>query len=293
MTGKSRIESHILFGFFARRKLLRAIYHVLMIALTFTMAYPFVWAVVSSFKTSGQMFAGNPLTLVPKPFTLVNYERTLDLLPFGMFMRNSLFLSISIPVLMIFLSSLCAYGLARLEFKGRNFIFMLFVATMMVPSHVTLIPNYVIVSKLGWIDNYISLFVSAIFTGSNAFNIFFFRQYFMSIPKDLEQAAIIDGCSFAGVYFRIILPNSKPAIATVAILSFRSVWNSFLWPMLVINSFDKMTVTVGLQYYRGAVDNSAQVLAGVTLAIIPVILVFLVFQKYFINSTINSGFGGT
>lgn len=293
MTGKSRIESHILFGFFAKRKLLRAIYHVLMIALTFTMAYPFVWAVVSSFKTSGQMFAGNPLTLVPKPFTLVNYERTLDLLPFGMFMRNSLFLSISIPVLMIFLSSLCAYGLARLEFKGRNFIFMLFVATMMVPSHVTLIPNYVIVSKLGWIDNYISLFVSAIFTGSNAFNIFFFRQYFMSIPKDLEQAAIIDGCSFAGVYFRIILPNSKPAIATVAILSFRSVWNSFLWPMLVINSFDKMTVTVGLQYYRGAVDNSAQVLAGVTLAIIPVILVFLVFQKYFINSTINSGFGGT
>ena len=293
MIEKARSESRIIFGFYTQRKLLRIIYHVFMIALTFTMAYPFIWAVVSSFKTSGQMFSGNPLTLIPNPFTLVNYERTLDLLPFGMFMKNSLVLSITIPMLMIFLSSLCAYGLARLEFRGRNFIFMLFVATMMVPSHVTLIPNYVIVSKLGWIDHYISLFVSAIFTGSNAFNIFFFRQYFMSIPKDLEQAAIIDGCSFAGVYFRIILPNSKPAIATVAILSFRTVWNSFLWPMLVINSFDKMTVTVGLQYYRGAVDNSAQVLAGVTLAIIPVIIVFLAFQKYFINSTINSGFGGT
>lgn len=293
MTGNMKIEPRVVFSFYAKRRLTRLIYHIFMIVLTFTMAYPFLWAVVSSFKTSGQMFTGNPLTLIPRPFTLVNYERTLDLLPFGMFLRNSLVLSISIPLLMILLSSLCAYGLARLEFKGRNFLFMLFVATMMVPSHVTLIPNYMIVSKLGWIDNYISLFVNAIFTGSNAFNIFFFRQYFMSIPKDLEQAAIIDGCSHAGVYFRIILPNSKPAIATVAILSFRSVWNSFLWPMLVINSFDKMTVTVGLQYYRGAVDNSAQVLAGVTLAIIPVILVFLVFQKYFINSTINSGFGGT
>lgn len=293
MTGNMKIEPRVVFSFYTKRRLTRLIYHIFMIVLTFMMAYPFLWAVVSSFKTSGQMFTGNPLTLIPRPFTLVNYERTLDLLPFGMFLRNSLVLSISIPLLMILLSSLCAYGLARLEFKGRNFLFMLFVATMMVPSHVTLIPNYMIVSKLGWIDNYISLFVGAIFTGSNAFNIFFFRQYFMSIPKDLEQAAIIDGCSHAGVYFRIILPNSKPAIATVAILSFRSVWNSFLWPMLVINSFDKMTVTVGLQYYRGAVDNSAQVLAGVTLAIIPVILVFLVFQKYFINSTINSGFGGT
>ena len=294
MTKKILAPTHSsMLNYYTKHKLLSFVYHLIMIALSFTMAYPFVWAVMSSFKTSGQMFAGNPLTLIPRPFTLINYERTLELLPFGMFMRNSLVLSLAIPALMILFSSLCAYGLSRLEFRGRNFIFMLFVSTMMVPSHVTLIPNYLIVSRLGWIDSYVSLFVNAIFTGVNAFNIFFFRQFFMSIPKDLEQAAIIDGCSFAGVYFRIILPNSKPAIATVAILSFRTVWNSFLWPMLVINSFEKMTVTVGLQYYHGAVDNSAQVLAGVTLAIIPVILVFLAFQKYFINSTIYSGFGGT
>lgn len=277
----------------SRRKLKRIVYHTLMLLLTFTMAYPFLWAVFSSFKTSGQMFEGNPLTLIPRPFTLINYERTLALLPFGMFLKNSIILSAAIPMLMIFFSSLCAYSLARLRFKGRNFIFILFVGTMMVPSHVTLIPNYILVSKLGWIDRYVCLFAHAIFTGENAFNIFFFRQYFLSIPKDIEQAAIIDGCGFAGVFFRIILPNSKPAIATVAILSFRAVWNSFLWPMLVINSFDKMTVTVGLQYYKGAVDNAAQVLSGVTLAIIPVIIVFIAFQKHFINSTLNSGFGGT
>jgi len=280
-------------GHFSSRRILRVFYHLFMLALAFTMIYPFLWAVTSSFKTSGQMFTGNPLTLIPNPSTLVNYERTLELLPFISFMRNSIILSISIPALMILFSSLCAYALARLEFRGRNVIFILFVATMMVPSHVTLIPNYTIVSRLGWIDSYICLFVNMIFTSANAFNIFFFRQYFMSIPKDLENAAIIDGCSHAGIYFRIVLPNSKPAIATVAILSFRTVWNSFLWPMLVINSFDKMTVTVGLQYYRSAVDNSTQVLAGVTLAIIPVIIVFLIFQRQFINSTVNSGFGGT
>lgn len=281
-----------LFGYYGLKKVGRAVYHVCMLLLTFLMVYPFIWAICSSFKTTEQMFGQSPLSLIPRPFTLYNYERTLEILPFDMFLRNSLFLSISIPLMMILIASLCAYALARLNFKGRNLIFLLFISTMMIPSHVVLIPNYSIVSKLGWVDKYISLFVNSLFTGANAFNIFFFRQFFMSIPKDLENAAIIDGCSHAGVYFRIILPNSKPAIATVAILSFRSVWNSFLWPMIVINSYDKMTITVGLQYYKYAVDNAAMVLAGVTIAIIPVIVVFLVFQKYFINSTVNSGFGG-
>lgn len=288
-----KVQPHSILGYYRARKAGRAVYHVFMMALTFTMVYPFLWAVCSSFKTSGQMFSGSTLTLIPRPFTLVNYERTLQILPFDMFLRNSLCLSVAIPFLMIVVASLCAYALARLEFKGRNVIFLLFLSTMMIPGHVVLIPNYSIVSMLGWVDKYIALFVNALFTGSNAFNIFFFRQYFMSIPKDLENAAIIDGCSHAGVYFRIILPNSKPAIATVAILSFRTVWNSFLWPMLVINSFDKMTITVGLQYYKGAVENTAMVLAGVTIAIIPVIIVFLIFQKYFMNATMNSGFGGT
>lgn len=288
-----KAQQRSLLGYYRARKLGRVVYHVFMMALTFIMVYPFLWAVCSSFKTSAQMFGSTPLTLIPKPFTLINYERTLEILPFGMFLRNSLYLSISIPLLMIVVASLCAYALARLEFKGRNVIFLLFLSTMMIPGHVVLIPNYSIISKLNWVDKYIALFVNSLFTGANAFNIFFFRQYFMSIPKDLENAAIIDGCSHAGVYFRIILPNSKPAIATVAILSFRSVWNSFLWPMLVINSYDKMTITVGLQYYKGAVDNAATVLAGVTIAIIPVIVVFLIFQKYFMNATMNSGFGGT
>lgn len=129
-------------------------------------------------------------------------------------------------------------------------------------------------------------------TGTNAFNIFFFRQYFLSIPKDLENAAIVDGCSRLGVFFKIVLPNAKPAIATTAILSFRSVWNAFLWPMIVINDYDKLTLTVGLKYLKEWDPNWAVLLAGATISIVPIVIVFLLFQKYFMASAMNSGFGG-
>lgn len=280
-------------GYNKTKKLNTILFHVMMMVIAFVMIYPFLWAVCSSFKTSGQMYSDTPLQLLPKPFTLENYKRTWEVLPFNMFLTNSILLSIAIPAAMIVFSSTAAYAFARLRFKGKNFIFFLFLSTMMIPSHVVLIPNFAIVSKLGWIDSYLALFVNSLFTGANAFNIFFFRQYFMTIPKDLENAAIIDGCNRAEVFFRIIMPNAKPAMATVAILSFRSVWNSFLWPMLVINDYDKMTITVGLQYFKGSVSNQAEVLAGTVIALIPVIVVFVIFQKYFIDSTVNSGFGGT
>lgn len=212
MTEKILAQTHSsMLNYYTKHKLLSFVYHLIMIALSFTMAYPFVWAVMSSFKTSGQMFAGNPLTLIPRPFTLINYERTLELLPFGMFMRNSLVLSLAIPALMILFSSLCAYGLSRLEFRGRNFIFMLFVSTMMVPSHVTLIPNYLIVSRLGWIDSYVSLFVNAIFTGVNAFNIFSSVSSLCPSPKTWSRLpsltdAVLPACISASSF---PIPNRR------------------------------------------------------------------------------------
>ena len=163
---------------------------------------------------------------------------------------------------------------------------------MMIPSHVTMIPNYKTVVDFKLINTYWALFLSSMFTASNAFNIFFFRQYFLSIPKELESAAIIDGCSRAKVFFKIILPNAKPAIATTAILSFRGVWNAFLWPMLVINDYDKMPLTVGLKFLKEVEPNWGVLLAGATLSIIPIVIVFLVFQNYFMQSSMNSGFGG-
>ncbi len=263
-----------------------------MVALSLFMVFPFIWSLLSSFKPVQQLYSDSPLNMIPDPFTTENYKRLFEVLPFGRFMVNSIFLSITIPITMIFIASITAYALTRLEFKGRNLLFMAFISTMMIPSHVTLIPNYKIIVDMNLYNTYIALFLTNIFTASNAFNIFFFRQYFLSVPKDLENAAIVDGCSRIGVFFKVILPNAKPAIATTAILSFRSVWNAFLWPMLVINDYDKLTLTVGLKYLKEWETNWAVLLAGATFSVIPIIMVYLLFQKHFMASTMNSGFGG-
>ncbi|HHV83498.1 MAG TPA: carbohydrate ABC transporter permease [Tepidanaerobacter syntrophicus] len=268
------------------------ILNFILLLISFTMIFPFVWTLCASFKTRTQIHNGNPFDLIPRPFTLRNYERAWEMMPFTRFLINSLALSILIPTLMVLLSSLSGYAFAKLKFKGRNVIFLAILSTMMMPGHVTLIPNYVIMRVLNWIDKYIALIVHPLFTGSSAFNIFFFRQFFLSIPKDLEDAAIIDGCTRARMFFSIVMPNSKPAIATVAILSFRSVWNSFLWPSIVMNTYEKMTITVGLQYFKAMVSGWGELLAGTTVALIPMLVVFIIFQKYFIRSTLNTGFGG-
>ncbi|MDU5110517.1 MAG: carbohydrate ABC transporter permease [Clostridium sp.] len=267
-------------------------YHIFMIILSLIMIYPFIWAVMSSFKPVEQLYSGNPLNIIPTEFTLQNYKRLMEVLPFDKMLFNSIFLSITIPIAMIIVAALAAYAVTRIEFKGRNILFFAFIATMMIPSHVTLIPNYKIIVDMNLYNSFTAIFLSSMFTASNAFNIFFFRQYFLSIPKDLENAAIVDGCSKIGIFFKIVLPNAKPAIATTAILSFRNVWNSFLWPMLVINDYDKLPLTVGLNYLKGSEPNWAVLLAGATLSIIPIVIIFLVFQKYFMASTMNSGFGG-
>lgn len=280
-------------GMSARKKLANIFYHTFMIILCLIMIYPFVWSLFSSFKSSSQLYTDNPLNMIPSPWTIENYERLFEVLPFGKFVFNSLFLSVTIPVAMIAVASLTAYALTRLRFKGRNILFLAFVATMMIPSHVTLIPNYQTIVDMKLYNTYAALFMTSVFTASNAFNIFFFRQFFLSIPKDLENAAIIDGCSRIEVFFKIILPNSKPAIATTAILSFRSIWNNFLMPMLVINDYDKLPLTVGLKYLKEWEPNWAVLLAGATISIVPIVIVFLAFQKYFMQSNLKAGFGGT
>lgn len=274
------------------RQSTRVAYHAFMIAICLIMVYPFVWSFFSSFKSQQQLYGGNPLALLPDEATLDNYRRLFEVLPFDRFILNSVVLSIAIPVAMIAVASLTAYALTRLRFRGRNVLFLAFVATMMVPSHVTLIPNYKIIIDMHLANTYLALFLSSMFTGANAFNIFFFRQFFLSFPKDLENAAIIDGCSRFGVFLRVILPNAKPAIATTAILSFRSVWNSFLWPMLVITDYDRLTLTVGLKYLKEWETNWAVLLAGATISIVPILIVFFAFQRQFVASTMNTGFGG-
>jgi multiple sugar transport system permease protein len=257
------------------------------------MIYPFIWSITASFKTSAQIYNGNPLDLIPRPFTVENYIRAWNLLPFDRFIANSMLMSTVVPLISVFLSSMAGYAFARLRFKGRDTIFLILLGVMMLPGHITLIPRYSLMRWLGWINTYWALIIPSIFSAALVFNIFFMRQYFLGIPKELEEAALIDGCSRFKLWWKIIMPNAKPAIATIAIISFKFQWNSFLWPNVVINDFLKMPLQVGLTYLQSNVETRWDVLmAGAAISIIPIILVFLFFQRYFISSVLNSGMGG-
>ena len=268
------------------------IYNALMVLLCLVIIYPLIWTIFSSFKTNQQIFSESPINLIPRPFTTGNYQKLLTIYAVPLMVFNGLYLAIVIPVLSMLTSSMAAYALARLRFRGRNVIFLLLISTMMIPGYVTLIPNFAIMVKLKLLNSHWALILRSALSGS-ATSIFLFRQFFLSIPRDLENAAIVDGCSWPGVFFRIIMPNSKPAIATVIILSFRSTWNSFLWPQLVLQTDRLWTWTLALKILSESETNQAVLLAGSVISILPILIIYLACQKYFVNSQVSAGFGGT
>ena len=268
------------------------IYNALMVLLCLVIIYPLIWTIFSSFKTNQQIFSESPINLIPRPFTTGNYQKLLTIYDVPRMVFNGLYLAIVIPVLSMLTSSMAAYALARLRLKGRNVIFLLLISTMMIPGYVTLIPNFAIMVKLKLLNSHWALILRSALSGS-ATSIFLFRQFFLSIPRDLENAAIVDGCSWPGVFFRIIMPNSKPAIATVIILSFRSTWNSFLWPQLVLQTDRLWTWTLALKILSESETNQAVLLAGSVISILPILIIYLACQKYFVNSQVSAGFGGT
>ena len=268
------------------------IYNALMVLLCLVIIYPLIWTIFSSFKTNQQIFSESPINLIPRPFTTGNYQKLLTIYDVPLMVFNGLYLAIVIPVLSMLTSSMAAYALARLRFRGRNVIFLLLISTMMIPGYVTLIPNFAVMVKLKLLNSHWALILRSALSGS-ATSIFLFRQFFLSIPRDLENAAIVDGCSWPGVFFRIIMPNSKPAIATVIILSFRSTWNSFLWPQLVLQTDRLWTWTLALKILSESETNQAVLLAGSVISILPILIIYLACQKYFVNSQVSAGFGGT
>ena len=268
------------------------IYNALMVLLCLVIIYPLIWTIFSSFKTNQQIFSESPINLIPRPFTTGNYQKLLTIYDVPLMVFNGLYLAIVIPVLSMLTSSMAAYALARLRFRGRNVIFLLLISTMMIPGYVTLIPNFAIMVKLKLLNSHWALILRSALSGS-ATSIFLFRQFFLSIPRDLENEAIVDGCSWPGVFFRIIMPNSKPAIATVIILSFRSTWNSFLWPQLVLQTDLLWTWTLALKILSESETNQAVLLAGSVISILPILIIYLACQKYFVNSQVSAGFGGT
>ncbi|MBP1655281.1 MAG: sugar transporter permease, partial [Bacteroidetes bacterium] len=206
--------------------------HLLLYAMAFMTVAPFLWMLLASFKDLGEILQYPP-TWIPQRIILDNFVNAFQAAPFGRFYFNSLFVASAVTLGQLFTCSLAAYAFARLRFWGRDTLFYIFLGTMMVPGQVTMIPGFMVLHWLGWIDTYAALIVPGL---ASAFGTFLLRQFFLTIPRDLEDAAAIDGCSRFGVLWRIILPLSRPALATLAIFTFMGVFNDFLWALIVVSS---------------------------------------------------------
>ena len=252
---------------------------------------PLAWLVSSSLKQSGRIFVVPP-QWIPNPIVWGNYAEVWRLIPFGLYIRNTAFVTGFSIVGGLASSAIVAFGFARLRFPGRDVLFLVLLATIMIPSQVTLIPTYVLFRIIGWLDSYYPLIVPAFF-GGGAFNIFLLRQFFMKLPLELDDAARIDGCSTFGIFRRILLPQSRPALGVIAIFLFMAHWNDFFGPLIYLNSSSKYTLALGLNLFRGTQYTAWHLLmAASTMTAIPCILLYFVAQRYFIQGIVFTGIKG-
>jgi multiple sugar transport system permease protein len=258
------------------------------------MIAPFAFLISSSLKIETQTFAF-PIQWIPNPIRWMNYVDALTQKPFFLYFRNTMIIVILNQIAVLATSSLCGYGFARIEFPGRNFWFGIALATMMLPYYVTMVPQFIMFSKVGWMDGYLPL-TFPYFFGGGAFNIFLFRQFFRTIPEDFSDAARIDGCSEFGIFWRIFVPLSTPVFITVAIFTFMASWNDFIGPLLYINSPQKFTIALGLATYRsmmGVGRTRWDLLMAASVAMtLPIVLLFFILQRYFIKGVVMSGIKG-
>jgi len=277
----------------ARRRWLEAVRitatYVLLSIAAITMLLPFIWMLSTSLKTPASVFVYPP-EWIPNPIQWANYGQVVRVMPFLRYVLNTAAVATSITFLHLAVSSLAAYAFARLRFPGRDKLFLAYLATLMVPGQVTLIPNFLIVKYLGWIDTYQALIIPQIFT---AFGTFLLRQFFLTIPNELEDAARIDGASALDIYWLIVLPLSGPALATLGVFTFTAQWNSFLWPLIVINDEQMRTLTVGLRALVGQYTVQYPLLmAGSVISIVPMLILFVVAQRFFVRGIALTGLGG-
>jgi multiple sugar transport system permease protein len=257
------------------------------------MLAPLMWMVSSSFKLEQRVFMFPP-QLIPDPFCPQNYVEALTYKPFGVYLRNTVFLVVMNELAIVLASSFCGYGFARLRFPGRDLWFGLVLATMMVPYIVMMVPLFVIFSRLKWIDTFLPLTVPYFF-GGGAFNIFLMRQFFRTIPEELADAARIDGCNEFTIFARIMMPLAKPALITVAIFTFLGTWNDLTGPLLYINSPERYTLAIGLANFRGTMFARTRwdlLMAFATTMTLPVLVVFLLAQRYFVQGVVLTGLKG-
>jgi multiple sugar transport system permease protein len=272
-----------------RRLAVDLLVYVLLVLGVAAVILPFIYMIASSLETTAQIGSLTP-QFWPNPFEWSNYSAVWKDLPVARYFLNSMIVSLIITVAQLLTASMAAYAFARLRFRGRSTLFALYLGTLIIPSQVTLIPNYLIVRELHWHNTYAGLIAPFVVS---VFSTFLLRQFFLTIPSDLEDAARIDGANHFQIYSRIILPLAKPALATVVVLTFLSSWNNFLWPLIVVDSPELTTVPLSITAFQGefAIDWGP-LMAAATLSLAPVLLVYVLAQRYIVEGISLTGQGG-
>ncbi|MGW5202380.1 carbohydrate ABC transporter permease [Streptomyces spiralis] len=256
------------------------------VAMAFAVLLPIIWMVLASFRPENDIVTSPP-TLWPRAFTLANYREIWHAIPFAGLYRNTIVFAGSVTIISLFFDSMAAYALARLEFKGRNVVFVTILIMLMMPFQITLIPLYDQLNHLGLVNTFAGLIVPR---ATNAFGIFFLRQFFLSLPRDMEEAARIDGASEWRIYWQIVLPLARPALLTLGLFHFQYNWNDLLWPLIMTSNNSHATLPAGLSLFMGQhVTQYGMLMAGAVLSLLPVILFFLLIQRSFVQGIATTG----
>lgn len=272
-----------------RTKLSKAIKYVVLIILTVVTLLPLVWMLSSSFKLSTEVFT-IPIKWIPEKFHWNNYVKIWQKVDFARFTFNSAKLTVIVTVIQLLTCSFAAYGFTKCKFKGRDTLFLCYVATIAIPWQIFMLPQYIMMQKFNLVDSHFGYILIQSFA---AFGVFLLRQFYQSIPDELLEAARIDGLSEYGIYGRIVLPLAKPALATLAIFTFVNVWNDFMGPMIYFNSERNKTVPLGIRMFVGQYSTEYQlIMAASVLSLIPVFVVYLFCQKYFVQGIASTGLKG-
>ncbi|NLJ85322.1 MAG: carbohydrate ABC transporter permease [Firmicutes bacterium] len=268
----------------------KGVIYGLLVILGILFALPFVWLVSTSLKVDSQLFVMPPIW-IPDPIKWSNYREALNYIPFWLYLKNTLTIAIPSTFGMLLSSSLVAYGFSRVQWPGRDVVFILVLATMMLPYQVTMIPLFIVFRNLGWIGTFKPLIIPSFFGGP--FYIFLLRQFYLTLPMELSDAAKIDGCSEFGIYYRIILPLSKPALSTVALFSIMAYWNDFLAPLIYLEDDAKYTLALGLQQFQRQFGMEWAMLMATSVVItLPIIVLFFLTQKTFVQGIALTGLKG-
>ncbi len=260
--------------------------HVILAVGSLFMIGPFVWSLLTSLKSFGEATQVPP-TIFPTEFIWENYTEVVSTLPFLDFYKNSIIVTSCQVLGVLVISSMSGYAFARIDFPGRGFLFLVHLAVLMIPFQLFLIPQFLIMVNLGWVNTLQALIVPGLFS---AFGTFLMRQFFAGFPKELEEAAKLDGCNHFQIYYRVMLPLAKPGLIALAIFTFLWSWNDFLWPLVVINSPENTTLAAGLSFLQGQrLTDFPLLMAGATLSTVPVIVVFVLLQRQFVEGVATAG----